>query len=322
MEKVFEQMRDTGIIPVIKIDKAEHAVPLAKALIAGGISIAEVTYRTNAAEEAIRCILSACPDMLVGAGTVTSKELAESAINAGAKFIVAPGFNPSVVDYCLARNVPIIPGVSSPTQIEESLNRNLTVLKFFPAEMLGGVKMLEAFAGPFNQTLFVPTGGINTDNLGDYAKCKNVLAVGGTWIVKSETISEEKWDTITASCKEALLKIQGFTLGHVGINAGDADEAQQTAESLSLFGFPISELPVSFFCGTEFEVMKANGRGTHGHIGFMVNNIERSLWYLSRLGYKPVMETAQYIGEKEKSPLKFIYLDKPIGGFAVHLKRK
>lgn len=321
MEKVFEQMRNIGIIPVVKIDDAKLAVPLAKALIAGGLPVAEITYRTKEAEKAIRKITNEFPEMLVGASTVTSVELAKSAIESGARFIVSPGFNPKVVDYCVEKNFPMIPGVSSPSQVEEALNRNLTVLKLFPSELVGGVKMLDALSGPFEQCLFMPTGGINTENIGEYAKRKNVLAVGGTWMVKEDLINGNQWDKITSMCKEAVIRLQGFKIGHIGINAKNSDDAKNFAEQFSIFGYNPNESNISIFSGTEFEIMKSNGRGTHGHICFTVNNVDRSLYYLSKFGYKPVMETAQYIGEKEKSPLKFIYLDKEINGFAVHLKK-
>lgn len=321
MEKVFAQIRDIGLVPVIKIDDADNAVPLAKALVAGGLPIAEVTYRTDAAAESIKRITAECPDMLVGAGTVINIDCAKSAIAAGAQFIVSPGFNPSVVDYCLEQHIPMIPGISSPTQVEEALNRNMTVLKFFPAEVIGGVDMLDALAGPFSQCLFLPTGGVNAENIGEYAKRKNVIAVEGTWMVKADLINGKQWEKITLLCKEAVVKLQGFSVGHIGLNAADETDAATLATSFSAFGYPVNDGANSIFMGTEIEIMKHNGRGTHGHICFLVNNVDRSLAYLSHFGFNPVMETAQYTGEKEKSPLKFVYLDKQLNGFAVHLKK-
>ena len=321
MEKIFEQIRNIGIIPVVKIDDAELASPLAKALIAGGLPAAEITYRTYAAEETIKRITKEFPEMLVGAGTVINVTLAKSAIAAGAKFIVSPGFNPEVVDYCLQNKVPIIPGISSASQVEEALSRNITVLKLFPAEVVGGVKMIDALSGPFSQCMFMPTGGVNTENLSEYAKRKNVLAVGGTWMVKEDLINGKQWQKITSICKEAVLNLQGFAVGHIGMNAKGQDDARSFAEQFALFGYSANEGAPSIFSGTEFEIMKGNGRGTHGHICFTVNNVDRTLYYLSKFGYKPVMETAQYMGEKENSPMKFVYLDKDINGFAVHLKK-
>lgn len=322
MEKIYEQMRNIGIIPVVKIDDAEKAVPLAKALIAGGIPAAEVTYRTAAAEETIRRISKEFPEMLVGAGTVINVELAKSAVAAGAKFIVSPGFNPDVVDWCLENKIPMIPGISSPSQVEAALSRGMTVLKLFPAEVVGGVEMLDALAGPFGQCMFMPTGGVNTGNLGEYAKRKNVLAVGGTWMVKADLINGDKWDEITAICKDALVQLQGFALGHVGINADDEGGAKDIASLLSLFNYASNaDSKSSVFCGKQFEVMKGNGRGVHGHICFTVNNVDRTLNFLKQFGFNAVEETKKYCGEPGNSPLKFVYLDKQIGGFAVHLNK-
>ncbi|MBE6350885.1 MAG: bifunctional 4-hydroxy-2-oxoglutarate aldolase/2-dehydro-3-deoxy-phosphogluconate aldolase [Spirochaetaceae bacterium] len=321
MSPLNEKVRDIGIIPVVKIDDAAKAVPLAKALIAGGIPAAEVTFRTAAAADAIKAISEACPEMLVGAGTVINVELAKKAIEAGSKFIVSPGFNPAVVDYCISQNVPIIPGVSSPSQVEAGLEKGLTTLKFFPAEQAGGVPMLDALAGPFGQVMFMPTGGINAKNIADYAKRKNVLACGGSWMVKADLIEAEDWDAITALCKEAMTAIHGFTLAHIGINQGSEDEAMATAKILEAFGFAKKVGNSSIFNGTDFEIMKKPGRGTHGHIAIKTWNVERALAYLAQFGFKPVMETAGYMGAPEKSPLKVVYLDKEIGGFAIHLLR-
>lgn len=321
MDAMHIKMRDIGIIPVVKIDDAAKAVPLAQALTAGGIPAAEVTFRTAAAADAIKAIADACPDMLVGAGTVINVELAKKAIAAGAKFIVSPGFNPAVVDYCIARNVPMIPGVSSPSQIEAGLEKGLTVLKFFPAEQSGGVSMLSALSGPFPQVTFMPTGGISAKNVSDYAKLKNVLACGGSWMVKADMIDAEDWAGITALCKEAVTAIHGFTFAHMGLNSADENDAHETANLFSLFGFTAKEGNSSVFCNTEFEVMKKPFRGTKGHIGLKTWNIERALAYLAQYGFKPVMETASYTGTAGSTPLKVVYLDKEIGGFAVHLIR-
>lgn len=319
MTELEIQMRNIGVIPVVKIDDAAKAVPLAKALIAGGINAAEVTFRTAAAPEAIAAIAKECPDMLVGAGTVINVELAKKAIAAGSKFIVSPGFNPNVVDYCLSHNVTVIPGISNPSQIEAGLEKGLTTLKFFPAEQSGGVAMIDALAGPFPQVTFMPTGGINAKNIADYAKRKNILACGGSWMVKADLIDAEDWDGITALCKEAMTAIHGFTFAHMGINQGCEEDAKATANLLAAFGFIPKEGNSSIFCNTEFEVMKKPFRGTNGHIAIKTWNIERALAYLAQFGFNPVMETASYTGAPEKSPLKVVYLDKEIGGFAVHL---
>ncbi|MCM1321411.1 MAG: bifunctional 4-hydroxy-2-oxoglutarate aldolase/2-dehydro-3-deoxy-phosphogluconate aldolase [Bacteroides sp.] len=313
------KMRNIGIIPVVVINDAAKAVPLAKALIAGGIPAAEVTFRTAAAADAIRKISKECPDMLVGAGTVINVDLAEKAIAAGSKFIVSPGFNPAVVQYCIDKKIPVIPGVSSASQIEQGLSMGLTTLKFFPAEQEGGAAKLSALGGPFPQVMFMPTGGVNAKNVGDYAKLKNVLACGGSWMVKADLIEKEDWNGITALCKEAMTAIHGFSFAHVGINQENETEAQETSALLALFGFAKKEGNGSIFNSTEFEVMKHPFRGTKGHIGIKTFNVDRAAAYLKQFGFNPVMETAKYLGEEGNSPLKVVYLDKEIGGFAVHL---
>ena len=178
MNDIFAALRERGIVPVIKLEKPEQALPLADALEAGGLPVAEVTFRTGAAAEAIRLIKRHKPSILVGAGTVASAEQVEAAIDAGAAFAVTPGFNPRIVDLCIARGLPVVPGVNSPSQIELGLERGLYLLKFFPAEASGGLKMLKALHGPYAEAFFVPTGGVDTTNLASYLVLPYVAAVG------------------------------------------------------------------------------------------------------------------------------------------------
>ncbi len=317
MHPILNTVAGIGLVPVIKIDDAAKALPLGKALAAGGIPVAELTFRTAAAEEAIRSMARECPDLLVGAGTVINVDLAKKALAAGAKFIVAPGFNPAVVDYCLERGVPVLPGVNNASQIEAGLAKGLEVFKFFPAEASGGVAMIEALAAPFGGVKFVPTGGINAANAGDYAKRDAVLAIGGSWMVKSDLIAAEKWDDIKKLCETAVTAIQGFSYAHLGINLSNEAEAFSVSEPLTKFGLLPKDGASSIFVGGVFELMKSVGRGERGHVAMKCNNVERALVYLARFGFKGVEETAKY----EKGHLKVIYLDKEIGGFAFHLVR-
>ncbi len=318
MTDIFKKIFEVGLVPVIKIDDASQAVALGKALLAGGIPIAEVTFRTNAAEAAIRSLTSELPDLVVGAGTVINRTLAEKAIAAGARFIVSPGFNPSTVDYCLERKVPILPGANTPTLIEAALEKGLDTFKFFPAEASGGMTMINALSGPFGNVKFVPTGGIDAGNLAGYAKSDAVLAIGGSWMVKSDLINQGRWDDISSLCREAVTAVQGFSFAHLGINQADETQAQSTAAALAAFGFPLKPGNSSIFAGPTFEVMKTPFRGQHGHIAIRCYNVERSAAYLSQFGYQTVPETAKI----EKGHLKTIYLDKEIGGFAIHLVRE
>ncbi len=204
MQKLMEKISQTGIIPVVKIENAEDALPLAKALASGGLHCAEITFRTDAAEESIRRIAEAYPDFFVGAGTILTIEQADAAMGAGASFLVSPGFNPTVVQYCIKKGYPIIPGVCTPSEVEAALEAGLYNLKFFPAEAAGGVKMIKALSAPYTKVRFMPTGGINADNLASYIGCKAVYACGGSWMVPSDKITAGAFDEIAQLTKEAV----------------------------------------------------------------------------------------------------------------------
>ncbi len=204
MEKIFEKIKESGIVPVVAIEDEKDAVKLAEALRKGGLNLAEITFRTPAAKAAIEKITEAFPDMLVGAGTVLTTEQVDEAVNAGAKFIVSPGINPNVVKYCISQNVPIIPGVCNPTNVETALELGLNVVKFFPAEAAGGLNYIKAIAAPYGNVMFMPTGGINKENVADYLKYKRILACGGSFMVKSSLISEGKFDEIERLTREAV----------------------------------------------------------------------------------------------------------------------
>lgn len=204
MTQILEGIGKLGLVPVVKIERAEPAVRLGEAVLAGGLPCVEITFRTEAAEEAIRSIATAFPNAIVGAGTVLSVDQAQRAVGAGAQFIVAPGFNPKVVEWCLAHEVPITPGVATPTEIEMALDKGLDILKFFPAKALGGVAMLKAFAGPYSGVKFVPTGGIDAQNLADYLALPTVHACAGSWLAPAKLIAAEAFDEITRRVQEAV----------------------------------------------------------------------------------------------------------------------
>ena len=208
MENLIREMTEAGVVPVVKIDNADDAVNLAAALRKGGINCAEITFRTDAAEESIKRISAEFPDMLIIAGTVLTPKQADKAIAAGAKAIVSPGLNPMVVKHCTGKGYPVIPGVCTPSEVEQAMSLGLSYLKFFPAEAAGGVKMIKAMAAPYTGIRFMPTGGINASNLADYLNCKAVFACGGSWMVPSEKIAAGKFDEIEKLTAEAaaLLK--------------------------------------------------------------------------------------------------------------------
>ncbi len=203
MTKPFEELGHIGLVPVITINRPQDAVPLARALLKGGIACAEITFRTPSAEEAIRRICDECPETLIGAGTVLTVQQAEQAVRAGAQYIVSPGFDAFVVDWCQEHHVPVLPGVATPTEINMALAKGLHLLKFFPAEEIGGVRMLKALYAPYAEVRFIPTGGIMLHNLAQYIALPNVVACGGSWMATESMISESKFDEIARVAGEA-----------------------------------------------------------------------------------------------------------------------
>lgn len=201
MMKQIEAMR---VVPVVVLEDAKDAEPLAHALCDGGLPCAEVTFRTAAAEESIKRMTAACPDMLVGAGTVLTTAQVDKAVAAGAKFIVSPGFDPEIVDYCLAKNIPVFPGCITPSEIAQAVKRGLKVVKFFPAAQFGGVATIKALAAPYVGLKFMPTGGVSASNLADYLSCKSIIACGGSWMVKGDMIKAGEFDKIREMTAEAV----------------------------------------------------------------------------------------------------------------------
>ena len=203
MMTVLERLARSGVVPVVVLDRAEDAVPTANAMVAGGIDVMEITFRTAAAPEAIKAVAENCPDMLVGAGTVLSLEQCKLAVEMGAKFIVAPGFDPEIVDWCMENGVAVTPGCVTPTEITMAIKRGLKVLKFFPANVYGGLNAMKNLAGPFVGIKFMPTGGINAGNLREYIDAPFIHAVGGSWVCPKAEIAAGNFEKITALCAEA-----------------------------------------------------------------------------------------------------------------------
>lgn len=208
MNEIVNRLGTMGIVPVVAIEDAAHAPKLGRALQAGGLPCAEITFRTAAAEDAIRAMTTECPEVLVGAGTILTVEQAQTAVAAGAKFIVTPGFDAAVVDYCLEKSVPITPGVMTPTEINMALNKGLRLLKFFPAEAAGGVKTLKAVGGPYGGVTFIPTGGISPANLAEYLALPMVHACGGSWLVKKQLIRDGEFEKIEKLTSEGVTLVQ------------------------------------------------------------------------------------------------------------------
>ena len=320
MNTVIEEISKIGIVPVIALDDAKDAEPLAKALCEGGLPCAEVTFRTAAAEESIRIMAEKFPEMLVGAGTVLTTEQVDKAVNAGAKFIVSPGLNPKVVAYCVSKNIPIVPGCANPSDIEQAIELGLDVVKFFPAEAAGGLNMIKAMSAPYTSVKFMPTGGINANNLIDYLNFNKIVACGGSWMVSKDMVAAGEFDKIAKLTNEAVTKMLGFELKHIGINENDEFSASSDADKFeNIFGFAKKDGNSSIFAGTAIEFMKEPYLGKNGHIAIGTNYIERAVYHLEKRGAEFDYDTAK---RDTKGVLKAIYLKGEIGGFAVHLVQK
>ncbi|MDE7186077.1 MAG: bifunctional 4-hydroxy-2-oxoglutarate aldolase/2-dehydro-3-deoxy-phosphogluconate aldolase [Lachnospiraceae bacterium] len=204
MKTIEEQFHEFGVVPVVVLEDAKDALPLAEALTEGGLPCAEVTFRTEAAEASIRLMSEKYPEMLVGAGTVLTIEQVDRAVAAGAKFIVSPGFDPEIVDYCLDKKIPVFPGCITPSEVAQAVKRDMKVVKFFPAEQAGGVAMIKAMAAPYTMVKFMPTGGISAKNLKDYLSFDKILCCGGSWMVKGDMIRNGEFDKIRELTKEAV----------------------------------------------------------------------------------------------------------------------
>jgi 2-dehydro-3-deoxyphosphogluconate aldolase/(4S)-4-hydroxy-2-oxoglutarate aldolase len=213
MSELTEKLEEAGLVPVIAIEDAENAVGLGRTFVDAGLPVAEITFRTAAAEEAIRRIAQEVPEVLVGAGTVLSVPQVQSAVSAGARFIVSPGFNPKVVDFCVENGIPVVPGINNPTGIEMALDRGLDHVKFFPAEASGGLKMLKAMSGPYGSVRFLPTGGVKLENLAEYLSSPKVFAVGGSWVATKELIAKKDFEEIGNRVREAVAVVKKVRTG-------------------------------------------------------------------------------------------------------------
>ena len=321
IDKSFiEQMECTGIIPVIKLEKTENAVHLAKALYEGGIRAAEVTFRAAGADKVISAMTKAYPDMLVGAGTVLTTEQVDASIKAGAKFCVAPGLNPKVVAHCLKKGVPFVPGIANGSQIEQAMELGLDFVKFFPAEQAGGINYIKAISAPYFAMRFMPTGGVNENNLNTYLANPKVVCCGGSWIVPDNLVKAEDWAGITALCKAAVRKMLDFQLVHVGINANGEEDAIKIAGAFdNLFGWATKVGNSSVFAGSVVECMKQNGRGKHGHIAVSTGNIKRAVAQLKMQGVEFDESSFKY---DANGRITVAYLKNEVAGFAIHLVEK
>ena len=319
MDACIKELYRIGIVPVVALEDAADALPLGAALKKGGVSAIEVTFRTAAAADAIRLLTREMPELLVGAGTVLTKAQADAAIEAGAKFIVSPGFQPELVSYVLSKGVPMCPGTATPGEMEQAMALGLSAVKFFPAEQNGGAPMLKALSAPYRDLLFMPTGGVKLENLRNYLALDQVFACGGTWLATKDDIKAKAFDKITARTREAVKTMLNFRIKHVGINSKDEAEAKKTATLLcSIFDFDYNDTELSVFTGSAVEVMKFMGRGSLGHVAIGADNVDRAEYYLRQRGFS-FDESTRRVDAAGRTT--FLYLSDEIGGFAFHLTK-
>lgn len=316
---VLDRISLIGLVPVIKVERAEDAAPLCRALADGGLPVAEITFRTAAACEAIRRVAAELPDVMLGAGTVLSVEQARSAVEAGAKYIVSPGLNPKVAGWCVERGVPVLPGCANPSDIETALELGLKTVKFFPAEALGGVKLIKAMSAPYGDVRFVPTGGISGKNALEYLNCPKVAAIGGSWMAPGDAIAAGDWERIRGLAAAAVNLVLGLEIEHIGINCSNGEQARaEGAQLAQLLALPVRDCGTGHdFVGDMFEIMKRPGRGKKGHIAIGTRDIARARFHMELRGFEfdePILD--------EKGRPCAVYLKNDVAGFAIHLLQK
>ncbi len=318
--EILNRLSAAGVVPVVVIENAKDAVPTAEAMLRGGIDVMEITFRTAAAPDAIRAVSENCPKMLVGAGTVITLEQCKQAVDCGASFIVSPGFNREVVAWCVEHDVAVTPGCVTPTEIMEAMElAGLKVLKFFPANVYGGLSAMKALSGPFGGIKFIPTGGVNAQNLAEYISAPFIHAVGGSWVCPKADISAGHFEKITQLCREARKAVLGFEVAHIGVNCPDAESSLSLCGSFSdAFGFETKPGNSSNFSTAAIEIMKSNYLGEKGHIAIRTNRMEAAICELAAKGFQIDPDTAKYKGDR----MIAVYLRQEFGGFAVHLLQK
>ncbi len=316
---ILNKLSAAGVVPVVVIENAKDAVPTAEAMLRGGIDVMEITFRTAAAPDAIRAVSENCPKMLVGAGTVITLEQCKQAVDCGASFIVSPGFNREVVAWCVEHDIAVTPGCVTPTEIMEAMELGLKVLKFFPANVYGGLGAMKALSGPFGGIKFIPTGGVNAQNLAEYISAPFIHAVGGSWVCPKADISAGHFEKITQLCREARKAVLGFEVAHIGVNCPDAESSLSLCGSFcEAFGFETKLGNSSNFSTSAIEIMKSNYLGEKGHIAIRTNRMEAAICELAAKGFQIDPDTAKYKGDR----MIAVYLRQEFGGFAVHLLQK
>ena len=313
-QQLETRIREIGLIPVAAFERTEDAVPAARAIAAGGVPVMEITLRTAAGLQAIEQVRSACPDVLVGAGTVLTLQQAKDAAAAGAMFVVSPGLSADVCTWCLEQGLAVFPGCVTPTEIQQGLALGLKTFKFFPASVYGGLTACKALHGPFGPAgvSFIPTGGVDLTNLAEYARAPYIAAIGGGWLCSGAALAAGDFDRLTETAQKSVAALLGLSFAHVGVRPG---------------GRPLSELEALlpehssspyFLLNAAIECCPESTPGTHGHLAIATNSVVRAARYLERQGVRFDWENAKWNGDR----LNALYFQEEFGGFAVHLLQK
>jgi len=315
--QIEEKLFQFGVIPVVTMENSAHASKVADTLKEGGLPLIEVTLRTEAGLAAIEQIANQCPDVLLGAGTVNSIEEAKAAQLAGAQFLVAPGFNPKLAEYCLKEEIPFFPGVITPGEIDQAKGMGFMNLKLFPIEAAGGLPWLKAVGAPHPDIRFIPTGGINPGNLVQYIRHPLVLACGGSWLADKQSIADQNFDSIREKAQQAVQSVLGFTLHHGGVHFSDFDQAIEAAKGFkTLINGDMFVAGTSAMVDGKVEFMSGNQYAEKGHIALGTNSIPRALSYFA--GHKIYkIRDSEIINDKNE--IIAVYLDYKIDEFAVHI---
>lgn len=315
-KEALSQLELCGLIPVAVIEDAQSAVPAARAILSGGLHVMEITFRTAAAARAIRAVAEHCPDILVGAGTVVTPEQCRQAVEMGAKFIVSPGFSAPLVRWCADSGVAVVPGCVTPSEIMAAMEMGVEVVKFFPANVYGGLSALSALSAPFGGVKFIPTGGISAQNVGEYIAAPFIHAVGGSWICRRDDILSGRFARITALCAEARQRLLGYEAARVEIRTADAQSASDVLRSV--FGLAAEGSAGVFSAPDAIPVTESRYTGSRGHIAVRTNRIAIAIADLEKKGFPVDTATAQY----RDGRMSTVYLKDEIDGFAIHLLQK